>query len=154
MLFPEHTLVRSDVERASIAALHNALSVAFGCACVIGLEGAGAVHARGLGVHVVAPDEVPMARALGPGIGGFLAGLHREQGVVFHLRATAKGFDGSVLPLEAGTTIAADMLVVSVGVSPRTQLAAAAGLAVDNGILGVATTPTSGVGIFAAGGLA
>src|SRR3546814_14659700 len=76
-----------------------------------------------------------MARALGPGIGGFLAGLHREQGVVFHLRATAKGFDGSVLTLEAGPTIAADMLVVGVGVSPRTQLAAAAGLDVDNGIL-------------------
>src|SRR3546814_5420542 len=76
-----------------------------------------------------------MARALGPGIGGFLAGLHREQGVVFHLRATARGFDGSVLTLEDGTTIAADMLVVGVGVSPRTQLAAAAGLDVDNGIL-------------------
>src|SRR3546814_7720222 len=75
-----------------------------------------------------------MARALGPGIGGFLAGLHREQGVVFHLRATARGFDGSVLTLEDGTTIAADMLVVGVGVSPRTQLAAAAGLDVDNGI--------------------
>src|SRR3546814_3698710 len=110
-------------------------SVAVVGAGFIGLEAAGALHARGLEVHVVAPDEVPMARALGPGIGGFLAGLHREQGVVFHLRATARGFDGSVLTLEAGTTIAADMLVVGVGVSPRTHLAATAGLDVDNGIL-------------------
>src|SRR3546814_18001658 len=69
----------------------NARSVAFVGAGFIGLEAAGALHARGLGVHVVAPDEVPMARALGPGIGGFLAGLNREQGGVFHLRATAKG---------------------------------------------------------------
>src|SRR3546814_17977241 len=113
--------------RAIIAACANARSVAFVGAGFIGLEAAGALHARGLEVHVVAPDEVPMARALGPGIGGFLAGLHREQGVVFHLRATAKGFDGSVLTLEDGTTIAADMLVVGVGVSPRTPLAAAAG---------------------------
>src|SRR3546814_12812674 len=97
----------------------------FRSAGFIGLEAASALHARGLEVHVVAPDEVPMARALGPGIGGFLAGLHREQGVVFHLRATARGFDGSVLTLEDGTTIAADMLVVGVGVSPRTPLAPA-----------------------------
>src|SRR3546814_6815634 len=95
-----------------------------------------------------------MARALGPGIGGFLAGLHREQGVVFHLRATARGFDGSVLTLEDGTTIAADMLVVGVGVSPRTQLAAAAGLDVDNGILVDAQLQASVAGIFAAGDVA
>src|SRR3546814_14692936 len=95
-----------------------------------------------------------MARALGPGIGGFLAGLHREQGVVFHLRATARGFDGSVLTLEDGTTIAADMLVVGVGVSPRTQLAAAAGLDVDKGILVDAQLQASVAGIFAAGDVA
>src|SRR3546814_649578 len=140
--------------RAIIAACANARSVAFVGAGFIGLEAAGALHARGLEVHVVAPDEVPMARALGPGIGGFLAGLHREQGVVFHLRATARGFDGSVLTLEDGTTIAADMLVVGVGVSPRTQLAAAAGLDVDNGILVDAQLQASVAGIFAAGDVA
>src|SRR3546814_16654322 len=95
-----------------------------------------------------------MACALVPVIGGFLAGLHREQGVVFHLRATATGFDGSVLTLEDGTTIAADMLVVGVGVSPRTQLAAAAGLDVDNGILVDAQLQAAVDGSFAAGGLA
>src|SRR3546814_7674210 len=61
---------------------------------------------------------------------------------------------GSVLTLYDGTTIAADMLVVGVGVSPRTQLAAAAGLDVDNGILVDAQLQASVAGIFAAGDVA
>src|SRR3546814_16185689 len=108
--------------RAIIAACANARSVAFVGAGFIGLEAAGALHARGLEVHAVAPDDVPLARALGPGIGGFLAGLHREQGGVFQLPATAKGFDGSVPTPEEGHPAAADMYVHGFRVSPRQQL--------------------------------
>jgi NADPH-dependent 2,4-dienoyl-CoA reductase/sulfur reductase-like enzyme len=95
-----------------------------------------------------------MARALGPELGGFLADLHRAQGVVSHLRSTATGFDGQVLTLADGTTMAADMLVVGVGVAPRTQLAAAAGLEVEDGILVDAQLQASAAGIFAAGDVA
>lgn len=140
--------------RAMIAACANARSVAFVGAGFIGMEAAGALRTRGLEVHVVEPGEVPMARALGPEVGGFLAGLHRAQGVVFHLRATATGFDGRVLTLADGTTIDADMLVVGVGVTPRTQLAAAAGLDVDDGILVDARLQSSMAGIYAAGDVA
>ena len=152
---PNVFALRSQADaRAIIAASANARSVAFIGAGFIGMEAAGALRSRGLEVHVVAPDEVPMAHALGPEVGGFLAGLHRGNGVIFHLRANAKDFDGRVLTLEDGTNIAADLLVVGVGVSPRTQLAEAAGLAVDNGILVDAQLRTSVAGIFAAGDVA
>src|SRR3546814_12020289 len=88
--------------RAIIAACANARSVAFVGAGLIGLEAAGALHARGLEVHVAATAEVPMARALGPGIGGSLAGLHREPGVVFPLLPSATGLGGAVRTLQAG----------------------------------------------------
>lgn len=140
--------------RAIIAACANASSVAFIGAGFIGMEAAGALRARGLEVHVVAPDEVPMARVLGREVGAFIAGLHEHQGVVFHLRTTATTFDGNTLALKDGTAVRADVVIVGVGVEPRTQLAAAAGLAVQDGILVDEHLQTSSPGIYAAGDVA
>ncbi|GAB3378078.1 FAD-dependent oxidoreductase [Lysobacter fragariae] len=140
--------------RAIIAACTGAKSVAFIGAGFIGLEAAGALRTRGLDVHVVAPEEVPMERALGRDVGSFITGLHKAQGVVFHLRSVAKDFDGRVLTLEGGARVPADLVVVGAGVSPRTQLAVAAGLAVDDGILVDAQLQTSVAGIYAAGDVA
>jgi NADPH-dependent 2,4-dienoyl-CoA reductase/sulfur reductase-like enzyme/nitrite reductase/ring-hydroxylating ferredoxin subunit len=137
-----------------IAASGQAKSVALVGGGFIGMEAAGALRARGLEVHVVERDEVPMARVLGPDIGGFLTGLHREQGVAFHVGVEAKGYDGSVLTLSDGARVTADLLIVGAGVAPRTELAAAAGLAVDNGILVDDALQSSVAGIFAAGDVA
>ncbi len=140
--------------RAIIAACADARTVAFVGAGFIGMEAAGALRTRGLGVHVVEAGEVPMERALGRELGEFLTGLHRAQGVTFHLRAGVVGFDGRALSLEDGTTIGADLVVVGVGVAPRTQLAAAAGLEVDDGIVVDARLQASVPGIYAAGDVA
>lgn len=140
--------------RAIIAACAGASSVAFIGAGFIGLEAAGALRTRGLEVHVIAPEAVPMGRALGPVVGGFIVGLHREQGVVFHLRAGAKAFDGRAIILEDGRRIHADVVVVGVGVSPRTRLAADAGINVEDGIVVDACLRTSVAGIHAAGDVA
>ena len=140
--------------RAIIAACEGATSVAFIGAGFIGLEAAGALRARGLAVHVAAPEEVPMERVLGREVGRFITGLHEEQGVTFHLRSVATGFDGKVLTLEDGTRITADLVIVGAGVTPRTQLAAAAGIAVQDGILVDAHLQTSLPGIYAAGDVA
>ena len=140
--------------RAIIAAAGSAKTVALIGAGFIGMEAAGALRTRGLEVHVVAREEVPMERALGREFGEFITGLHRDHGVYFHLQASPTGFDGEVLTLADGTRIAADLLIVGAGVAPRTALASAAGLAVENGILVDARLQTSVAGIYAAGDVA
>lgn len=140
--------------RAIIAAASSAKTVALIGAGFIGMEAAGALRSRGLEVHVVAREEVPMERALGREFGEFITGLHREHGVQFHLQASPTGFDGEVLTLADGTRVSADLLIVGAGVAPRTTLASAAGLAVENGILVDARLQTSVAGIYAAGDVA
>uniref|UniRef100_UPI00214722E8 NAD(P)/FAD-dependent oxidoreductase n=1 Tax=Tahibacter caeni TaxID=1453545 RepID=UPI00214722E8 len=120
----------------------------------IGLEAAGALRARGLAVHVVAPGAVPMERVLGAELGGFIAALHAAAGVRFHMNATPTGFDGDGLALADGRRIDADLVVVGTGVTPRTALAAQAGLAVGDGILVDATLQTSLPDHYAAGDVA
>ena len=140
--------------RAIVAACAQAASVVFIGAGFIGLEAAGALRSRDLDVHVVAPEAIPMERALGPDVGGFLLDLHRAEGIAFHLGASAKGFDGSVVTLEDGTRIAADMVIVGVGVSPRTGLVDGTGIEVRDGIVVDACLRTSVSGILAAGDVA
>lgn len=140
--------------RAVIAASTEARKVVLIGAGFIGLEAAGALRARGLEVHVVAPGKVPMERALGAELGGFIAALHAAQGVQFHMGATPTGFDGSTLTLDDGSAMAADLVVVGTGVTPRTALAAMAGLAIDDGILVDETLQTSAPDHYAAGDVA
>jgi NADPH-dependent 2,4-dienoyl-CoA reductase/sulfur reductase-like enzyme/nitrite reductase/ring-hydroxylating ferredoxin subunit len=140
--------------RAIIAAATGAKSVAFIGAGFIGLEAAAALQARGLEVHVVAPEPVPMERVLGRELGEFLAGLHRASGVRMRLGAKPAGYDGMQLALEGGERIAADLLVVGAGVAPRTALAEAAGLATGNGILVDEFLQASVPGHYAAGDVA
>ena len=140
--------------RAIVAAAESARRVAFVGAGFIGLEAAAALRSRGLEVSVVAPEAVPMARILGERLGGFLTGLHREQGVAFHLGRKPVRLDGNVLALDDETRVDADLVVVGAGVVPRTQLAEAAGLAIDNGILVDATLQASIPGHYAAGDVA
>ncbi len=140
--------------RAVIAAVKQARQVVIIGASFIGLETASALRARGLSVHVVAREAVLMARTLGPELGAMLLQLHREHGVEFHLQCNATGFDGRTMTLDDGTRIEADVVLIGVGVRPRTALAEAAGLTVDTGIVVDAQLRTSQANIFAAGDVA
>jgi apoptosis-inducing factor 3 len=123
-------------------------------ASFIGLEVAAALRTREIAVTVVAPDERPLARVMGPELGDFIRGVHEEHGVEFHLGTKPKAFKEDAVELENGESLPADLVVVGVGVRPRVALAEAAGLAVDNGVLVDEHLQTSAPGVFAAGDIA
>jgi NADPH-dependent 2,4-dienoyl-CoA reductase/sulfur reductase-like enzyme/nitrite reductase/ring-hydroxylating ferredoxin subunit len=123
-------------------------------ASFIGLEVAASLRARNLEVHVVAPEERPMARILGDEIGDFVRALHEEHGVVFHLQDTVTAIEGRHARLKSGGAIDADLVVVGVGVRPRLALAEQGGLATDRGVTVDAYLESSVPGIFAAGDIA
>jgi NADPH-dependent 2,4-dienoyl-CoA reductase/sulfur reductase-like enzyme len=86
-------------------------------------------------VQVAAPEAIPMERVLGPVLGRFVQALHEAHGVVFHLGRTAQRIDGTSVTLSDGRRVEADLVVIGVGVRPVVDLAQAAGLEVDNGVL-------------------
>ncbi len=149
-----HTLRSLADSRAIIARAEKARSVVVMGASFIGLEVAASLRKRGLEVHVVAPDKRPMERVLGPEMGDFVRSLHESHGVMFHLGDSATAIDAHRVTLGGGATIAADLVVVGVGVRPRLALAEKAGLAVDRGVVVDTRLETSVPGIYAAGDIA
>lgn len=143
----------ADADRL-IAACAGARRVAVIGASFIGLEVAAALRARGLDVHVIAPEAIPMARILGPEIGAHVRRLHEAQGVIFHLEDTAAEIGENALTLKSGATIEADLVVIGVGVKPDLTLAETAGLAVDRGVLVDEYLQTSAPDVYAAGDIA
>jgi len=137
---------RAIIERAKEGARALVLGASF-----IGLEVAAALRARGVSVHVAAPEAVPMERVLGADLGRFVRKLHEEHGVVFHLGRTGQSIDAKAVTLSDGTRVEADLVVIGVGVKPAVELAQAAGLEVDNGVLVDAQLRSKVPEIFVAG---
>jgi len=119
----------------------------------IGLEVAASLRARNIEVDVVSRDGVPLGNILGAQVGRFVQKLHEDKGVRFHLGAQLRAIHADSVELESGR-LAADFVVLGVGVKPRTDLAARAGLEVDNGIVVDSQLRTSAPDVWAAGDVA
>jgi NADPH-dependent 2,4-dienoyl-CoA reductase/sulfur reductase-like enzyme/nitrite reductase/ring-hydroxylating ferredoxin subunit len=120
----------------------------------IGLEVAASLRARNLEVDVVSRDRIPLERVMGEQVGRFVQQLHEEKGVRFHLDANMRAIHPQEVELEGGGKLAADIVVLGVGVKPRTDLAKQAGLDVDNGIVVDSRLRTSAADVWAAGDIA
>ena len=124
----------------------------------IGCEVAASARQRGLEVTVVEPAAVPLERVLGTELGAIYRDVHTDHGVQMLLGTGIEAFEGSQAVARVRTSdgreLDCDLVVVGVGVQPRTELARQAGLAVDNGILVDEHLQTSVPGVFAAGDVA
>ena len=123
-------------------------------ASFIGLEVAASLIERGLEVHVVGPAARPLEHKLGSELGAFVQTEHEAHGVIFHFRRKPVSIDGTHVSLDDGTKLLADLVVMGVGVRPRTDLAHHAGLRMDHGVVVDGFMETSVPGIFAAGDIA
>src|SRR5438093_2770577 len=140
--------------RAIVAKATTAKRAVVVGASFIGLEVAASLRARGIAVHVVGPESVPLERVLGREVGVVVRELHESHGVAFHLGKTVDHVDGRRVTLSDATELEADFVVVGVGVRPSIALAEQAGLAIDRGITVDAYLETSAPGVFAAGDVA
>jgi 3-phenylpropionate/trans-cinnamate dioxygenase ferredoxin reductase component len=124
----------------------------------IGAEVAASARQRGLDVTVIEPLTVPLGRVLGPELGAVYRDVHADHGVRMLLGIGVEAFEGGAaverVRTSDGRELACDFVVVGVGVQPRTQLGAAAGVAVDNGVLVDEHLQTDVPGVFAAGDVA
>jgi 3-phenylpropionate/trans-cinnamate dioxygenase ferredoxin reductase subunit len=146
----------SERIKAGFAHAHRVAIIGAGW---IGLETGAAARNAGVEVALLERSELPLLHVLGPETAPIFADLHRDHGVDLRSQvavAELTGRNGAVTAviLSDESRIDADMVLVGVGITPNTQLAVAAGLDVDNGILVDEHLRSSDPNIFAAGDVA
>ncbi len=152
-VYTVRTLADVDAERAEFAPGRRLVIVGGG---YIGLEASAVASKLGLAVTVLEMAPRILQRVAAPETSDYFRALHGAHGVTI-LEATGLerliGADGRVRAarLSDGREIAADFVIVGVGIQPQTALAEAAGLAIENGIRTDAQGHTSDPDIWAAG---
>ncbi len=120
----------------------------------IGLEVASVAVKYGLEVHVLEMEERILQRVTTPEMSRFYHQLHSGRGVHIHTATMVSGFsgDGHVSAVECGDqSFPADLVIVGIGIIPNTEVAEAAGIECDNGIVVDDHCRTSAPDVYAAG---
>ena len=147
----------ADAERIRAACVHGGRLLIVGGG-YIGLEVAATAHELGMQVTVLEMAERLMSRVTCPEVSAFYAAEHTRHGVRIRCNERVRALHGdartgrvrSVLT-EAGGEYPADVVLIGVGVAPADELARAAGLECENGIVTEAHCRTSHDGVYAAG---
>lgn len=117
----------------------------------IGLEIAASLAVRSAVVHVVEAQDRILARALPSEISRLVHDLHVERGVTIHTAAAINAIGDHSAILSNGQNVRAKHVIIGIGSVPNTNLAADAGLLVDDGIVVNESFVTQDPNIFAAG---
>jgi len=130
-------LAETEALKERLVAAEHAVVIGAG---FIGLEFAAIARAKGKHVHVVELTERVMGRVVCPQSSAYFAAAHRQTGVEFSFgvrveRLAGEGGKVNHVVLDDGRSLPADLVLISIGVVPNEGLAAASGLAVDNGVV-------------------
>jgi 3-phenylpropionate/trans-cinnamate dioxygenase ferredoxin reductase component len=148
------TLGNADAIRAGVADAENVVLIG---GSYIGCEVAASLTAIGKRCTVVMQEQTTLERGFGGRVGRHIQGLLEGVGVTFHGEDELERFEGDErvgkVITRAGLELAADAVVIGAGVTPDTQLAQRAGLAIGErgGIVCSSRLETSTPGVFAAG---
>ncbi|MEM7080464.1 MAG: FAD-dependent oxidoreductase [Pseudomonadota bacterium] len=147
------TIADVDAIRAEMVAGKNLVIVGGG---YIGLEVASVGVEAGLNVHVLEMESRILQRVTTPEMSEYYHQLHSGRGVNIHTETGAEGFAGdngkvTEVLCNNGVRFPADLVIVGIGIIPNVELAEAAGLRCDNGIVVDDHCRTSDEHIYAAG---
>lgn len=121
---------------------------------VIGLETASSANQRGCRVTVLEGGPAPMGRSMTPEMAAWVARLHRAAGIEMHFGAAVEAITPDAVLCAGGLSVQADLVIAGVGMVRNTEMAEAAGLAVEAGIMVDELGRTDTDGIHAAGDVA
>lgn len=151
-VFTVRTLADVDAMRAEFRPGRKVIIVGGG---YIGLEAAAVAAKLGLQVTVLEMAPRILQRVAAPETSDYVRALHQAHGVTVLEQTGLDRLEGESrvtgARLTDGRVLPADFVIVGVGITPNTQLAEAAGLAIDNGIATDAQGRTSDPSIWAAG---
>jgi 3-phenylpropionate/trans-cinnamate dioxygenase ferredoxin reductase subunit len=154
-IFQLRTVEDCDRIRAATRGARRAVVIGLG---FIGSEVAASLRQLGLEVAAVEGHRVPLARVLGEEVGEVLAGIHREKGVDLVLEDSVAAFEGAGrverIRTKKGRLLPCDLVIAGIGILPNSELLAAAGAAVENGVLVDERCRTSLPDVYAAGDVA
>lgn len=146
-----------DSERIKAAARAGRRAVVIGLG-FIGCEVAASLRMLGVEVTAIDPGQAPLARVLGPEVGGVIAALHQSHGVQLVLGDEIDRLEGGKrverVVTKAGRQFDCDFVVAGIGIEPEVELLSAAGARISNGVEVDEYCRTSLPDVYAAGDIA